>query len=215
LLHREVPGRSIQQIIEILEMEGKAGAGALKRTTLQDVLQERGYSARQMKLYQQQGVAARRFARLERNDLWHSDIKFGPFLMIWYKKSYSESRQGRIRKKQQKGAIQMEQRRYTAEYRANAVKLAKEIGGSAASRELKVPADTLYTWMSRAKNGDLPLATTPPEAKNVLNLAERVKELERENKALRSENAQILRENQILEEAASFFAARRKKSGSV
>jgi transposase InsO family protein len=67
-------------------MEGKAEAGALKRTTLQDVLQERGYSARQMRLYQQQGVAARRFARQERNDLWHSDIKFGPFLTIKGKK---------------------------------------------------------------------------------------------------------------------------------
>jgi len=82
LLRREVPGRSIPQIIEILEMEGKAPAGFLKRTTLQDRLQARGYSARQMKLYQQPGVAARRFARLNRNDLWHSDIKFGPFLTI-------------------------------------------------------------------------------------------------------------------------------------
>jgi transposase-like protein len=53
----------------------------------------------------------------------------------------------------------------------------------------------------------------PP--KKSLNLAERVKELERENKALRGENAQILRENQILEDAAAFFAARRKKQGNV
>ena len=82
LLRREVPGRSIPQIIEILEMEERVEPGVLKRTTLQDALQNRGYSARQMKLYQQQGVAARRFARLERNDLWHSDIKFGPCLTI-------------------------------------------------------------------------------------------------------------------------------------
>lgn len=82
LLRREVPSRSIQQIIEILEMEGRAPAGFLKRTTLQDKLQERGYSARQMKLYQQGGLAARRFARKERGDMWHSDIKFGPFLTV-------------------------------------------------------------------------------------------------------------------------------------
>lgn len=82
LLRREVPGRSVPQIIEILELEGKAAPGFLKRTTLQDRLQDRGYSARQMKLYQQPGIAARRFARLERNDMWHSDIKFGPFMMI-------------------------------------------------------------------------------------------------------------------------------------
>jgi len=82
LLRREVPSRSIQQIIEILEMEGSAPAGFLKRTTLQDKLQERGYSARQMKLYQQGGLAARRFQRQERGDMWHSDIKYGPFLTI-------------------------------------------------------------------------------------------------------------------------------------
>lgn len=80
LLRREVPSRSIPQIIEILEMEGRAPAGLLKRTTLQDHLQERGYSARQMKLYQQGGLAARRFQRQERGDMWHSDIKYGPFL---------------------------------------------------------------------------------------------------------------------------------------
>ena len=82
LLRREVPSRSIPQIIEILEMEGKAPAGLLKRTTLQEKLQGKGYSARQMKMYQSGGVAARRFQRKERGDLWHSDIKYGPFLRI-------------------------------------------------------------------------------------------------------------------------------------
>lgn len=82
LLRREVPSRSIPQIIEILEMEGKAPVGLLKKSTLQDKLQDRGYSARQMKMYQEGGVAARRFQRRERGDLWHSDIKFGPFLTI-------------------------------------------------------------------------------------------------------------------------------------
>jgi transposase len=105
----------------------------------------------------------------------------------------------------------MGQRSYTAEYRSNAVKLSEEIGTSAAARQLKMPADTLYTWVSRAKSGELPLAHMPPTPKASLDLAQRVKELERENKALRSEVAQILRENQILEDAASFFAARRKK----
>jgi len=79
-LRREVPGRSIPQIIEILEMEGRATVGLIKRTTLQDRLQERGYSARQMRLYQQGGLAARRFQRQERGDMWHSDIKYGPYL---------------------------------------------------------------------------------------------------------------------------------------
>jgi transposase len=95
------------------------------------------------------------------------------------------------------------------------VALAKELGGSATARQLRIPADTLYAWISRAKNGDLPMSPIAPDPKRSINLAERVKELEREIKALRGENAQILRENQILEDAAAFFAARRKKSGNV
>ena len=80
LLRREVPSRSVPQIIEILEMEGRAEPGFLKRTTLQDHLMRKGYSARQMKMYQSGGMAARRFVRRERNDMWHSDIKYGPYI---------------------------------------------------------------------------------------------------------------------------------------
>jgi transposase len=109
----------------------------------------------------------------------------------------------------------VQQRSYTAEYRANAVKLAQEMGTAGAAKELKMPSDTLYTWISRAKNGDLPLSKAATDPKNALSMAQRMKELEQECKMLRSENAQIRRENQILEDAATFFAARRKKSGSV
>ncbi|MCL2816031.1 MAG: DDE-type integrase/transposase/recombinase [Oscillospiraceae bacterium] len=82
LLKLEVPTRSVPQIIEILELEGKAAAGFLKRATLQDRLREEGYSTSQMKLYQNPGVAARRFARSERNAMWQADIKYGPTLKI-------------------------------------------------------------------------------------------------------------------------------------
>ena len=105
----------------------------------------------------------------------------------------------------------MLQRSYTIEYRANAVGLAKEIGTSVAARQLKIPADTLYAWVSRAKIGNLPMSSVPVDPKASLNMVERMKELEQQVKILRSENAQIMRENQILEEAAAFFAARRKK----
>ena len=81
-LKLEVPTRSVPQIIEILEMEGKVIPGFLKRSTLQDRLREEGYSTAQMKMYQTPGVAARRFARSERNALWQSDIKFGPVLKV-------------------------------------------------------------------------------------------------------------------------------------
>ncbi|MFL6517890.1 MAG: DDE-type integrase/transposase/recombinase, partial [Bacillus sp. (in: firmicutes)] len=78
----EAPTRSVAQIIQILEWEGLAKPGLLKRSTLQEKLTERGYSSRQMKLYSQTGIAARRFQKRHRNQLWQSDIKFGPYLPI-------------------------------------------------------------------------------------------------------------------------------------
>ena len=82
MLRREIPGRSVAQIIQILEWEGKVSPGQIKRSTLQEKLSERGYSARHMKMYSQSGVAARRFQQKSRNMLWHSDIKYGPYLPI-------------------------------------------------------------------------------------------------------------------------------------
>ncbi|HBQ86179.1 MAG TPA: transposase [Syntrophomonas sp.] len=82
LLRREVPGRSVSQIINILELEGLVEAGQIKRSTLQEKLAERGYSSRHMRMYADNGVAARRFQKKYRNQLWHSDIKYGPYLPI-------------------------------------------------------------------------------------------------------------------------------------
>ncbi len=82
LLRREVPGRSVPQIIQILEWEGFAQPGQIKRSTLQEKLAQRGYSSRHMRMYDDSGVAARRFMQRHRNKLWHSDIKFGPYLPI-------------------------------------------------------------------------------------------------------------------------------------
>lgn len=82
ILRREVPSRSVSQIIQILEWEGKAKPGEIKRSTLQEKLLERGYSSRQMRMYSDSGIAARRYQQRYRNELWHSDIKYGPFLPI-------------------------------------------------------------------------------------------------------------------------------------
>lgn len=82
VLRKEVPSRSVAQIIQILEWEGLAELGQIKRSTLQEKLTEKGYSSRQMRLYSQSGVAARRFQKRHRNQLWQSDIKYGPYLPI-------------------------------------------------------------------------------------------------------------------------------------
>jgi len=82
LLRRELPSRSIPTIIKILELEGKAEPGFLKRTTLQDAMTRAGFSASMMKLYQDNGYASQRFQRAHRHDLWQGDIKYGPNLML-------------------------------------------------------------------------------------------------------------------------------------
>jgi transposase InsO family protein len=82
LLRREVPGRSVAQLIQILEWEGRIAPGQVKRSTLQEQLAQRGYSTRHLRLYASAGVAARRYQQRYRNQLWHSDIKYGPYLPI-------------------------------------------------------------------------------------------------------------------------------------
>ena len=81
-LRREAPQRSVRQIIQVLEWEGRVSPGQIKRSTLQERLATAGYSTRQMRLYHSAGTAARRFQRRHRNALWQSDIKFGPYLPI-------------------------------------------------------------------------------------------------------------------------------------
>ncbi len=83
LLRRQVPRRSVSQIIQILEWEGLVEPEQIRRSTLQDRLAERGYSTRQMRIYAETGGrAVRRFQKRHRNQLWTSDIKYGPYLPI-------------------------------------------------------------------------------------------------------------------------------------
>jgi len=77
ILRREVPGRSVTQIIRILEMEGVVAPGEIKRSTLQEHLEKRGYGSRQVAMFHSAGAgAARRFAKTYRNSLWQADIKY-------------------------------------------------------------------------------------------------------------------------------------------
>ncbi|MGL4337980.1 MAG: DDE-type integrase/transposase/recombinase, partial [Turicibacter sp.] len=82
LLRREVPNRSVSDIINILEWEGLVQPGILKRSTLQTHLMKRGYSSHHLKLYNDSQSKARRFQKQHRNQLWQSDIKYGPKLPI-------------------------------------------------------------------------------------------------------------------------------------
>lgn len=81
-LRKELPSRSVPNLIQILEWEGKVEPGFLKRSTLQDALMRAGYSSAMMKTYQDKGYASQRFQRVHRYDLWQGDIKYGPKLII-------------------------------------------------------------------------------------------------------------------------------------
>jgi hypothetical protein len=79
-LRREIPKRSVPEIIRILEWEGIAEPGFLRKSTLQDQLAARGYSSRQMMTYAKDVTSARRFQKPWRNYLWQSDIKYGIYI---------------------------------------------------------------------------------------------------------------------------------------
>lgn len=78
-LKREVPKRSVRQIIKILELEGWAKPGVLKQSTMQRYLYDAGFGIKQMKKYTEGRVtSSRRFCRPHRMELLQGDIKYGP-----------------------------------------------------------------------------------------------------------------------------------------
>ena len=105
-------------------------------------------------------------------------------------------------------------RAYEAEYKKEAVKLAKEVGARKASESLKIPYGTLYDWIKKERKGALETgkARTPAEA---LSLAEKIQKLRLENKEQAKEIKRLTELNEFLEEASAFFAARRQKSGNM
>lgn len=82
-LRREVPSRSVEQIITILEMEGRAETGELKRPTLQRHLFNAGFGRTHLKVYSEaQKSSSKRFCKPHRMMLIQGDIKYGPKLPI-------------------------------------------------------------------------------------------------------------------------------------
>ncbi|MDY6244144.1 MAG: DDE-type integrase/transposase/recombinase, partial [Lachnospiraceae bacterium] len=78
-LRREVPKRSVRQIIKILEIEGWAPPGVLKASTLQRHLYNAGLGKKQMRKYaESRDTSSRRFCRPHRLELVQGDIKYGP-----------------------------------------------------------------------------------------------------------------------------------------
>ena len=91
---------------------------------------------------------------------------------------------------------------YSAEERYEALKLANEIGNKAAAERLGIKIDTLYTWISKAKNGKVGFCDNPGNIP--ITDPSRLKQLEKE---LREAKEEI----EILQDALGFFVKRRKK----
>ncbi len=102
---------------------------------------------------------------------------------------------------------------YDKEFKAQAVKLAKEIGTKKAAEELRIPAGTLSGWNHAAKKGDLDVSKGKRTPENALTLAEENQRLRAETKAQAKEIARLKELNEFLEEASAFFAVRHPKSG--
>ena len=82
-LKREVPSRSVAQLILILEMEGRVAPGILKRSTLQRHLYKAGFGKKQMRKYNEaRKSSSRRFCKPHRMMLAEADIKYGPKMAI-------------------------------------------------------------------------------------------------------------------------------------
>lgn len=92
-------------------------------------------------------------------------------------------------------------KKYTPEERAEAIKLAREIGNRGAAERLDINIDTLYNWLSKEKK--IAEETRPKPSKA---------ELERENERLRKALAEKETEVEILQDALGFFVNSRKKS---
>lgn len=71
-LRREVPGRSIRQVIELLEMSRTVARGVLKRSTLGDALARAGHTRPELK---PKAVTYQRFQEEHRNRSWQGDCQ--------------------------------------------------------------------------------------------------------------------------------------------
>lgn len=79
-LRREAPGRSVEQIIAILEMSGKVERGKLKRTTLGHHLVRAGCTKTAVVEASKRRSTLRRWEAPSRNVIWQGDAKSGYWL---------------------------------------------------------------------------------------------------------------------------------------
>jgi transposase len=95
-------------------------------------------------------------------------------------------------------------RRYTKEFKVEAVRLGQSVGYTEASRRLGMPESSLYNWVKLERVGKLGAST------GVSSTPRSAQELEAEVDRLRRELAAAKVDTEILKKAAAYFAKESK-----
>ena len=92
-------------------------------------------------------------------------------------------------------------RRYTEEFKTEAVRLALSTGGNAAAKRLGIPQSTMTNWVRQSREG-----ASAPVAGAAAPVKRPVSEVEAENARLRRELASAKLDLEIVKKAAAYFA---------
>ena len=95
-------------------------------------------------------------------------------------------------------------RKYDHEYKVQAVKLAKEIGGAKAAKELGIPEGTIHTWLKAVRAGKLDIGEGSHTPASAMSLSEEITMLRKRVKEQDKEIRRLKEENEFLEEASGF-----------
>jgi transposase len=90
-------------------------------------------------------------------------------------------------------------RRYTEEFKTEAVRLALSTGGNAAAKRLGIPQSTMTNWVRQSREEASGAGTT-------VAVKRPVSEVEAENARLRRELASTKLDLEIVKKAAAYFA---------
>jgi transposase len=92
-------------------------------------------------------------------------------------------------------------RRYTEEFKTEAVRLALSTGGNAAAKRLGIPQSTMTNWVRQSRDG-----ASAPIAGAAVPVKRPASEVEAENARLRRELASTKLDLEIVKKAAAYFA---------
>jgi len=92
-------------------------------------------------------------------------------------------------------------RRYTEEFKLEAVRLAESVGGTEAAKRLGIPDGSLRNWIHRSRGGKLKL-----RERNAVSGKRTIAEVEAENVRLRRELESTQLDLEIVKKAAAYFA---------